>query len=250
MWCSQRLAVGLGTETGSGSACCCLLQACQSCWWVCHCACVRACVCVCVCACTCCVCAFCVCVSGHVCVWMDTCVHVHVCVHACSCVYIGWCGCVNAFVFINIIAVIFTPPSLDLISGLYGWSVVCFWPVCCRFMVLPFSVRVWLSCTELFAVWLLIGAAVGIPLSQEEAQLCMVNDMEGLSPLAVAYARARGQSVCVALGCLLFQQSDELDLHPVCWRIHKIHSVAVFGSLFLCSFWWKTAEIFIIPTSV
>ena len=44
------------------------------------------------------------------------------------------------------------------------------------------------------------GAAVGVPLSQEEAQLCMVNDMADLSPLAIAYARARGQSVSWDLG--------------------------------------------------
>ncbi|KAA0722724.1 Bifunctional purine biosynthesis protein PURH [Triplophysa tibetana] len=39
------------------------------------------------------------------------------------------------------------------------------------------------------------GAAVGVPLSEEEAKVCMVNDMiQDLSPLATAYARARGTS--------------------------------------------------------
>ena len=38
------------------------------------------------------------------------------------------------------------------------------------------------------------GAAVGLPLSSEEAKLCMVDDlMEMLTPLACAYARARGK---------------------------------------------------------
>jgi len=37
------------------------------------------------------------------------------------------------------------------------------------------------------------GAAVAVPLSAEQAKLCMVDDlMEQLTPLAVAYARARG----------------------------------------------------------
>lgn len=36
------------------------------------------------------------------------------------------------------------------------------------------------------------GAAVGNPLSKEQAQLCMVDDMQNLTPLAIAYARARG----------------------------------------------------------
>jgi len=37
------------------------------------------------------------------------------------------------------------------------------------------------------------GAAVGVPLTAEQAKLCMVDDMiDGLTPLATAYARARG----------------------------------------------------------
>ena len=37
------------------------------------------------------------------------------------------------------------------------------------------------------------GAAVGVPLTVEEAKLCMVKDMiDSLTPLATAYARARG----------------------------------------------------------
>ncbi len=36
------------------------------------------------------------------------------------------------------------------------------------------------------------GAAVGVPLSDEEKKVCMVEDLGNLSPLATAYARARG----------------------------------------------------------
>lgn len=39
----------------------------------------------------------------------------------------------------------------------------------------------------------LTGAAVGVPLTDEEAALCMVRDVKDtLTPLAIAYARARG----------------------------------------------------------
>ncbi|KAL1022059.1 hypothetical protein UPYG_G00021690 [Umbra pygmaea] len=45
------------------------------------------------------------------------------------------------------------------------------------------------------------GAAVGIPLSEEEAKVCMVNDMlDALSPLATAYARARGSDRMSSFG--------------------------------------------------
>lgn len=37
------------------------------------------------------------------------------------------------------------------------------------------------------------GAAAGVPLTEEEARVCMVHDMmKDLTPLATAYARARG----------------------------------------------------------
>lgn len=42
----------------------------------------------------------------------------------------------------------------------------------------------------------LTGAAVGVPLSSDEAKLCMVDDLVDLSPLAIAYARARGNNNC------------------------------------------------------
>lgn len=41
----------------------------------------------------------------------------------------------------------------------------------------------------------LLGAAVGIPLSEDEARVCMVYDMySSLTPVSTAYARARGQT--------------------------------------------------------
>ncbi|KAM3877382.1 bifunctional purine biosynthesis protein ATIC [Diretmus argenteus] len=45
------------------------------------------------------------------------------------------------------------------------------------------------------------GAAVGVPLSEEEAKVCMVNDLlKDLSPLATAYARARGSDRMSSFG--------------------------------------------------
>lgn len=43
-------------------------------------------------------------------------------------------------------------------------------------------------------VFHLLGAAVGVPLTEEEAEVCMVRDLyPTLTPLAAAYARARGE---------------------------------------------------------
>lgn len=54
------------------------------------------------------------------------------------------------------------------------------------------------------------GAAVGVPLSEEEAKVCMVNDMiQDLSPLATAYARARGSDRMSSFG-------DFIALSDVC----------------------------------
>ncbi|XP_075685754.1 bifunctional purine biosynthesis protein ATIC [Rhinoderma darwinii] len=45
------------------------------------------------------------------------------------------------------------------------------------------------------------GAAVGVPLTEEEAQLCMVHDLYAtLTPLATAYARARGSDRMSSFG--------------------------------------------------
>jgi len=47
-----------------------------------------------------------------------------------------------------------------------------------------------------------LGAAVGIPLSEEEAQVCMVHDLhKTLTPLASAYARSRGERPRNKLTC-------------------------------------------------
>ena len=44
-------------------------------------------------------------------------------------------------------------------------------------------------------VLVILGAAVGVELSREQAKLCMVEDMyDSLTPLAIAYARARGKA--------------------------------------------------------
>merc|ERR1712013_60678 len=54
------------------------------------------------------------------------------------------------------------------------------------------------------------GAAVGVDLSKEEAQLCMVEDMlDTLTPLATAYARARGADRMSSFG-------DFIALSDVC----------------------------------
>lgn len=43
------------------------------------------------------------------------------------------------------------------------------------------------------------GAAVGVPLTEEEAKVCMVHDLlPDLTPLATAYARARGRTAKVS----------------------------------------------------
>ena len=45
------------------------------------------------------------------------------------------------------------------------------------------------------SVMFVLGAAVGVPLTSEEAKVSMVDDLlEILTPLATAYARARGKS--------------------------------------------------------
>lgn len=57
---------------------------------------------------------------------------------------------------------------------------------------------------------LLTGAAVATPLSSEEMKLCMVADItKTLSPLAVAYARARGADRMSSFG-------DFIALSDIC----------------------------------
>ena len=54
------------------------------------------------------------------------------------------------------------------------------------------------------------GAAVAVPLTAEQAKLCMVDDMiDNLTPLATAYARARGADRMSSFG-------DWIALSDVC----------------------------------
>ena len=57
------------------------------------------------------------------------------------------------------------------------------------------------------------GAAIGVPLSEKERKMCMVDDIEGLehSPLAMAYARARGADRMSSFGDMI-ALSDEVDV--------------------------------------
>ncbi|KAL8947089.1 MAG: hypothetical protein Q9222_006596 [Ikaeria aurantiellina] len=57
------------------------------------------------------------------------------------------------------------------------------------------------------------GAAIGVPMTEEEREVCMVNDIEGLtdSKLAQAYARARGADRMSSFGDII-ALSDEVDV--------------------------------------
>lgn len=57
------------------------------------------------------------------------------------------------------------------------------------------------------------GAAVGVPMSEKEKQVCMVDDVEGISEsgLAQAYARARGADRMSSFGDII-ALSDEVDV--------------------------------------
>lgn len=56
------------------------------------------------------------------------------------------------------------------------------------------------------------GAAVAVPLTPEQAKLCMVDDMiDSLTPLATAYARARGADRMSSFGDWV-ALSDACDL--------------------------------------
>lgn len=50
------------------------------------------------------------------------------------------------------------------------------------------------------------GAAVGVPLSDDQAKLCMVDDLKNeLTPLATAYARARGTLIFASVLLLIWE---------------------------------------------
>ena len=57
------------------------------------------------------------------------------------------------------------------------------------------------------------GAAIGVPMSEKEQEVCMVADIEGLtnSGLAMAYARARGADRMSSFGDII-ALSDEVDV--------------------------------------
>lgn len=55
------------------------------------------------------------------------------------------------------------------------------------------------------------GAAVGVPLTADEAKLCMVDDLETITPLAAAYARARGADRMSSFGDFI-ALSDKCDV--------------------------------------
>ena len=57
------------------------------------------------------------------------------------------------------------------------------------------------------------GVAIGVPLGENERKVCMVDDIEGLqtSPLAQAYARARGADRMSSFGDMI-ALSDEVDV--------------------------------------
>ena len=70
----------------------------------------------------------------------------------------------------------------------------------------------------------MLGAAVGVPLTADEAKLCMVDDLSSeLSLLAVAYARARGADRMSSFGDFI-ALSDECDVDTA-----KIISREVYG---------------------
>lgn len=57
------------------------------------------------------------------------------------------------------------------------------------------------------------GAAIGVPMTETEREVCMVNDIDGLaeSGLAQAYARARGADRMSSFGDII-ALSDEVDV--------------------------------------
>ena len=76
-----------------------------------------------------------------------------------------------------------SPGYINLLDALNGWQ-----------LVRELKVVLGLPAATSFKHVSPAGAAVGVAMSDSDAQLCMVDDLKDvLSPLAVAYARARGQ---------------------------------------------------------
>jgi phosphoribosylaminoimidazolecarboxamide formyltransferase / IMP cyclohydrolase len=93
-----------------------------------------------------------------------------------------------------------SPGFINLCDALNGWQLVCDLK---RALNLPAAAS--------FKHVSPAGAAVGIPLTEDDARLCMVNDLENLSPLAMAYARARGADRMSSFGDFV-ALSDPVDV--------------------------------------
>lgn len=94
-----------------------------------------------------------------------------------------------------------SPGYINLCDGLNGWQ-----------LVKELKTALNLPAATSFKHVSPAGAAVGVQLSRDEAKLCMVDDMfETLTPLAMAYARARGADRMSSFGDFI-ALSDECDL--------------------------------------
>jgi phosphoribosylaminoimidazolecarboxamide formyltransferase/IMP cyclohydrolase len=93
-----------------------------------------------------------------------------------------------------------SPGYINLLDALNGWQLV-------RELKASLSLPAATSFKHVSPA----GAAVGVTLSDEEAKLCMVEDLSNkLTPLATAYARARGK--CIECPVILLSTIVELDL--------------------------------------
>jgi len=93
-----------------------------------------------------------------------------------------------------------SPGFINLCDALNGWQ-----------LVRELKVALGLPAATSFKHVSPAGAAVGVPLSEDEKKLCMVEDLGELTPLATAYARARGADRMSSFGDFI-ALSDECDL--------------------------------------
>uniref|UniRef100_A0A8C1P6J1 Bifunctional purine biosynthesis protein ATIC n=1 Tax=Cyprinus carpio TaxID=7962 RepID=A0A8C1P6J1_CYPCA len=85
------------------------------------------------------------------------------------------------------------------------------------------------------------GAAVGVALSEDEAKVCMVNDMlQDLTPLATAYARARGSDRMSSFGDFI-ALSDICDVPTAKIISREVSSYLTDGCI--CKFYTKLEPI-------
>lgn len=93
-----------------------------------------------------------------------------------------------------------SPGFINLCDAFNGWQLV---RECSRTLNLPAATS--------FKHVSPAGAAIAIPLSREQAKLCMVEDLyDKLSPIATAYARARGADRMSSFGDFI-ALSDSCD---------------------------------------